>query len=55
VVVVLLLVLVVLDEEDFDEVLAAKARGDGSEMLLAWVDLAGWRKCPQLKCFVVGR
>ena len=53
----LLLVLVVLDEEDLvvvdDE--AAKARAYVSEMLLAWVDLAGWRKCRNMKCLVVGR
>ena len=52
-----MLVLVVLDEEDLvvvdDE--AAKARAYVSEMLLAWVDLAGWRKCRNMKCLVVGR
>ena len=51
------MVLVVLDEEDLvvvdDE--AAKARAYVSEMLLAWVDLAGWRKCRNMKCLVVGR
>ena len=51
------MVLVVLDEEDLvvvdDE--AAKARAYVREMLLAWVDLAGWRKCRNMRCLVVGR